>query len=124
MMRYKNMARNLTKEEAQILLWTLVPEGILTGMKRYLGVNSVEVSFYLDTDKEQKTYHMRFLLEEPVDIPEDVFIKDTYCYTQFTMVKGYHTAWLGNVFVEHKIFTLSFPWVLRNKGRRFCQSGE
>jgi len=123
-MKYRNMAKHLTKEEAQILLWTLVPDGILTDMKRIFGANCVEITFIRDSDPKEQEYGMTFLPEVPEDIPEDLFIPDFYAYTQFTIAKGYHTAWLGNLFVEHKRPFLCFRWLPKNKGRRCCQSGE
>ena len=99
-MKYKNMAKEMTDEEVQIALWTFVVDAIVTKIERNIEQNEIYVTFYLDAAKDEKEYTVTFWPHKPGDIPDDLETTQLYeDYEKFMVAKGYHTLWLGNVFV-------------------------
>lgn len=103
-MKFKEMSKEMTREEIEIVLRIVYPYADLADFDRIIKQNFINVSFQLSNKNE--LYHVDFL-------PDDIYVYDTkdnnpsdgepiksgnvlYYYQQFMIAKGYSELWLNN----------------------------
>lgn len=102
-MKFKEMSKEMTREEIDIILKIVYPYAHLVKFNRVIKQNFIKVSFTLSA--EEKLYQADFL-------PDDIYVYDLkndspdgepvkngsilFHYQQFMVARGYSELWLNN----------------------------